>query len=163
MFSIQGLTENALFGGELSCRGWDNFISTKLWQRCLHGAFGWMETLQCSLLSKWVLRCAALRMEKKEKKNTHSSQFFPFFPNLWSLCRGRDGCWHRTCRTPWLSLASSDSFSHTPAQCIPPGAEPPPRALLACRVTLTLAQLLGRAGGMDLEGRWGRIKAPGGF
>lgn len=100
---------------------------------------------------------------KKGKKNTHSSQFFPFFPNLWSLCRGRDGCWHRTCRTPWLSLASSDSFSHTPAQCIPPGAEPPPRALLACRVTLTLAQLLGRAGGMDLEGRWGRIKAPGGF
>jgi len=100
---------------------------------------------------------------KKGKKNTHSSQFFPFFPNLWSLCRGRDGCWHRTCRTPWLSLASSDSFSQTPAQCIPPGAEPPPRALLACRVTLTLAQLLGRAGGMDLEGRGGRIKAPGGF
>lgn len=82
MFSIQGLTENALFGGELSCRGWDNFISTMLWQRCLHGAFGWTKTLHCGLLSKRVLRSAALRMEKKEEKKKPLISFFSFFPQL---------------------------------------------------------------------------------
>lgn len=91
MFSIQGLTENALFGGELSCRGWDNFISTMLWQRCLHGAFGWMETLQCSLLSKWVLRCAALRMEKKEKKIPTHLSFFLFSPTCGASAEGGMG------------------------------------------------------------------------
>lgn len=41
MFSIQSSTENALFEGEPSCRGWKNFISMKLWQGVYQELLGW--------------------------------------------------------------------------------------------------------------------------
>lgn len=52
MFSIQRFTENALFDGEPSCRGWSNFISIKLWQGVYQEPLDGRETLQHRLLRK---------------------------------------------------------------------------------------------------------------
>lgn len=41
MFSIQSFTENALFEGEPSRRGWNKFHKHKVMARCLPGAVGW--------------------------------------------------------------------------------------------------------------------------